>query len=324
MSSEGGDLEGGGCGNCGGKGVCEAGSCAAPIPAGQPNFLASQHLQLLFVVDIGDNSSSALAIRAAVEIALQFTTGPGGASVGIIGYSDKPKVIVPLSNLEGINKTIAGLVCNSALRCSGKANPAALVHALALANATLTAVSNTTEDEDLFQTVIVITSQVQTNSEPPRSSYYTPSGPVISARSMWASGIHVVSVIADDVCKLPPPESGSVPSFHCGGAALIASAKLISPSEKAAKQVAAASAAAAASLVDTRMATAAVAVAPPVLSLYDLRKLSTEAVAVAVATELAHRPKPKCEWEEYPHRRIAFSYRTIHRKVRTFTLYYSV
>ena len=122
--------------------------------------------------------------------------------------------------------------------------------------------------------------------------------------------------------RLPPPASGTVPSFHCGGAALIASAKLISPSEKAAKQVAAASVAAASSaaaasatsLVDSRMATAAAAVAPPVPSLYDLRKLSTEAVAVAVATELAHRPKPKCEWEEYPHRRIAFSYRTIHRK----------
>ena len=91
-------------------------------------------------------------------------------------------------------------MCNTALRCSGGANPTALVQALALANATLTAVSNTTEDEDLFQTVVVITSQVEVNSQPPNRYGHT-DGPVISARSMWATGIHVVSVIANDVCK---------------------------------------------------------------------------------------------------------------------------
>ena len=109
----------------------------------------------------------------------------------------QPFVVQPFA---GINKTVAGLVCNTALRCSGGANPTALVQALALANATLTAVSNTTEDEDLFQTVVVITSQVEVNSQPPNRYGHT-DGPVISARSMWATGIHVVSVIANDVCK---------------------------------------------------------------------------------------------------------------------------
>ena len=203
---------GGSCAVCETKtGTCTnaaARNCSVPIPSGVPNLNLSFGLDMVFVID-GVHSTKD-SVSAAMEIASQFTMGDttaGLARFGIITYTDKVNVLMPLtdSNNTWSNTPCLPLVnpCNGP--CEYMCNTgimAAMTRAATMLNGTANggrffsgARFRDDTQEESFQVVVVIGANLQTSGSNIENDPFSCAGPVCSSRrDLWAQGAHVFAV----------------------------------------------------------------------------------------------------------------------------------